>query len=66
VLAGMVGPNTAAMPTGVFDDMAAADLAEQMTRIVPRSRAGSDSRLTDGHTSGTLSGPDPRDSPSWP
>jgi hypothetical protein len=58
---------TADLYTSVFEAQAA-QLAEDMARAVPRRRAvaSGDSAGTDGHTLGTLTGPDPRDSPSWP
>jgi len=58
---------TADLYTSVFEDQAA-QLAEDMARVVPRLRAvaSGDSAGTDGHTSGTLTGIDPRDSRSWP
>jgi integrase len=58
---------TADLYTSVFEDLAA-DLAEQMSRVVPRQRAAvaGDWAATDAHTSRTLTGIDPRESPNWP
>jgi hypothetical protein len=58
---------TADLYTSVFEDLAAG-LAEQMARVVPRSRAAvaGDSAATDGHTTATLTGFDPRESARWP
>jgi hypothetical protein len=56
---------TADLYTSVFEDLAAG-LAEQMARAVPRQRAAGDWRPTDEPTMSPLSGPDPRESPSWP
>ena len=51
----------------MFEDMAAR-LPEDMARVVPRLRAvaSGDSTGTDAHTSRTLTGIDPRESPDWP
>ncbi len=58
---------TADLYTSVFEDQAA-QLAEDMARVVPRLRAvaSGDAAGTDGHTSGTRRGLDPHDGRSWP
>jgi len=58
---------TANLYTSVFEDMAA-QLAEDMARVVPRLRAvaSRNSAGTDAPTLRPLTGLDPRDGPSWP
>ena len=56
---------TADLYTSVFEDLAA-DLAEQMSKAVPRQLAAGDWRPTDAPTMRPLTGIDPREQPGWP